>query len=297
MLLVEAAIQTACLILLVGISAKLFGSWVPGVLAATATLVRTRPTPLWENGMAALAAEIIFLCLLNRSAWISGAMAGVGLLISPALLLFTLPAAFFTRGGRYTAKVAMMALLVTVPWLARNAFVFHGPVFLRDSFGLELFISNNDLAGPRQSDAPQRYLLHPGLNATVRRKMVERGEPQYFSELQTSAFGWIRGHPQRFLALTAARVGLWWADSWFAAILSGLCVLGLWMFRRAPMGRGAAFALFCFPLPYYLIQFDPRYGYPIVWLLALFAGFAMWHLLLWVYSSRREPLRRLFDAC
>lgn len=74
---------------------------------------------------------------------------------------------------------------------------------------------------------------------------------------------------------------MWWANTWFAAILGGFGVWGLWIFRRVPFGRAAASALFFFPLPYYVIQFDPRYAYPVEWLLALFAGFVTWRLLLW----------------
>lgn len=286
-LLVEATIHVACLVLLVRISAAVFASWVPGLLAAAAVLACTRPSPQWENGMAALAAEVFFLCLLTRGAATVGIIAGLGWLISPSLILLSLPAAFFLRSGRYAARMAVVALFATAPWLVRNALAFQTPVFLRDNFGLELFISNNDLAGPGQRDALHRYrLLHPNENAAAARELIRSGEPRYFSQLQSEAFQWIRHHPRRFLVLTVERIGLWWAYNWFVTIVSVFGVTGLWIFRGAPLGRAASSAVFSFPLPYYVIQFDPRYAYPVLWLLALFAGFSMWRLRLWALDFR-----------
>ena len=286
MLLMEAAIHIACLVLLVRISAVVFSgtfpAWMPGLLGAIAVVVCSRPLPQWESGMAALMAEVFFLCLLRHGSGAIGAglAAGLAWLVSPSLISLVLPAAIFLRGGRYAAKITVIGLFVTSPWLIRNALTFHAPVFLRDGFGLELFISNNDLAGPRQQDAPERYqLLHPNNNAVVAAELAQRGEPRYFSGLQTQALAWIRSHPRRFLELTAGRIRLWWAGTRAVAILSAFGIAGLWIRRREPFARAAASGLFFFSLPYCVIQFDPRYAYPALWLLALFAGYAVSRLL------------------
>lgn len=294
MLLLETAIQVTCVILLLPISTAIFSSWVPGVLAAGAVLVCTRPAPQWENGMAELAAEIFFLCLLRRNAAAAGGIAGLGWLVSPALIFYSLPAAFFLKGARFTTRMGIAALLVTVPWLARNWLTFHTPVFLRDSFGLELRLSNNDLAGPSEKDAGERFaLLSPNENAAAAAELVRLGEPVYFSHLQAQAIAWIRHHPRRFFELTGARIGLWWASTWLMASVSVFAFWGLRICRDALLRRSAASAILLFPLPYYVIQFDPRYEYPILWLLALFAGFGAWRLLLQARSmfSRSEKTK------
>ena len=49
-------------------------------------------------------------------------------------------------------------------------------MFLRDNFGLELFISNNDLAGISQYDARERYsLYHPNANREAAASLCDSG--------------------------------------------------------------------------------------------------------------------------
>jgi len=91
--------------------------------------------------------------------------------------------------------------------------------------------------------------------------------------------GWIRGHPARFLQLAIARIGMWWASSWLVAGISLLAFVGLWINRRATVGHAALAGLLIFPIPYYVIQFNPRYTYPVLWLAALMAGDVCFRLL------------------
>jgi hypothetical protein len=178
------------------------------------------------------------------------------------------------RGRKYVLACAAIAVIVIVPWAARNWLVLRAPIFLRDNFGLELFLSNNDLAGTREEDAEAaRYeRWHPGSNAAVASEIARVGEPEYFRRLQSEAFGWIRSHPARFLQLTAARIWTWWASSWLVALISLLAFAGLWNNRRTTAGKAALAGLLIFPAPYYVIQFNPRYTYPVLWLAALMAG-------------------------
>ena len=97
-ILAEVLIHVANVVLLARISVAIFSSWVPGCIAAAGVLLFTQPLPQWENGMAQLAAEIFFLISLRRGVLAAGAASGMGWLISPALILFSIPSAFFLRG-------------------------------------------------------------------------------------------------------------------------------------------------------------------------------------------------------
>jgi hypothetical protein len=275
LLLVEAAIEALCVVLLLRIAATAFSSWIPGAVAACVVLLCTQPLPQWESSMAWLALEAVFLCALTgmRSGW-TGAIMGLGWLVSPSLAPASLAVVLLMRGRKYVMVSAAIAVVVIVPWAARNWIVLRAPVFVRDNFGLELFLSNNDLAGPSIENAEkERYRLwHPGSNPAVAAELTRTGEPEYFGRLQSEALQWIRRHPLRFLGLTAGRIRLWWASSWLVACISVLGLVGLWMNRLSATGRAAAAGLLLFPVPYYVIQFDPRYTYPVLWLAALMAG-------------------------
>ena len=280
-LLAEVAIQSIGVVVLLRIAVAAFSSWIPGALAAFAILLTTRPFPQWETSSAWLAFEVLFLCaqlgIRSRS---TGAIMGLGWLVSPALAPASFAIVWLLRGRKYVTTSAAVAVVVILPWSVRNWAVLRAPIFLRDNFGLELFLSNNDLAGPTQEDAEaERYgLWHPGNNADVAADVARAGEPKYFGHLQSEAVDWIRNHPGRFLRLTAARVWLWWASSWPVAGISLLSFVGLWLNRRSTVGRAATAGLLLFPVPYYVIQFNPRYTYPILWIAALMAGDACFQL-------------------
>lgn len=272
---IEVAIQTLCFVLLLYIAAAAFGSWIPGAIAACGLLLCTWPLPQWESSTAWLAFEAAFLCALVGVRWgWTGAVMGLGWLVSPALSPASLAVVWLLHGRKYVMASAAIAMIVVAPWAARNWLVMRAPVFLRDNFGLELFLSNNDLAGTRLEDAEgQRYQRwHPGSNAAVAAEVARVGEPEYFGRMQSEALGWIGSHPSRFLQLTLARIWMWWASSCLVAGISLLAFAGLWIHRRSAAGKAAIAGLLIFPLPYYVIQFDPRYAYPVLWLTALMAG-------------------------
>lgn len=273
--LTEIAIQTFGVVLLLYIAEAAFASWIPGAIAACAVLLCTWPLPQWDASTAWLAFEAVFLCALMGVRWgWTGLVMGLGWLVSPALGPASLAAVWLIRGRRYVMASAAIALVVILPWAARNWLVLRAPVFLRDNFGLELLLSNNDLAGPSQEDAEgERYQRwHPGSNAAVAAELRRVGEPAYFGRMQSEAFSWIRRNPARLLQLAIARMWMWWASTWLVAGISLLAVAGLWMNRRTAAGKAALAGLLIFPIPYYVIQFSPRYTYPILWLAALMAG-------------------------
>jgi len=291
--LAEAAIQAAAMVLLLRISVVAFSSWIPGAAAALAMLAMTWPLPQWENASAWLALESIFLCALagRKAAW-TGMVLGAGWLVSPSLIPASVVAVALLRGWKYTGISAAVAAVVVAPWMVRNWITFHQPVFLRDGFGLELLVSNNDRAEPRQAAQFESYQLwHPNQSAAAAAELRLMGEPRYFGRLQSEAIEWIRTNPRRFLQLAGARIVLWWTSTWLIAAVNLLCLAGIWLSRVNPLGRAAAAGLALYPVPYYVIQFDPRYVWPVLWLSALMAGYAclcMFRLL----ASRRRPSGR-----
>ena len=274
--LAEAAIQTVAVVLLLRISALAFSTWIPGAAAGAAMLMITWPLPQWENATAWLALESIFLCaLVGRKAMWTGAVLGLGWLVSPSLIPASIAAVGLLRGWKYTRTSAAVAVVVVAPWIVRNWITFHQPVFLRDGFGLELLVSNNDRAEPGHAAETESFLmLHPSQNAAIAADLRIAGEPQYFSRLQSDAMEWIRTHPKHFLQLTAARIALWWTSSWLIAAVNLLGLVGVWLSRANPFGRAAAAVLALYPVPYYVLQFDSRYAWPVLWLGALMAGYA-----------------------
>ena len=275
LVLTEIAIQTLGMVLLLYIAEAAFASWIPGAIAGCAVLFGTWPLPQWESSTAWLAFEGVFLCALVGVRWSwTGVVMGLGWLVSPALGPASLAAVWLIRGRKYVMASAAIAMVAILPWGARNWLVLRAPIFLRDNFGLELFLSNNDLAGPSQEDAEgERYQRwHPGSSAAVAAELARVGEPEYFSRMQSEALSWIRSHPARFLQLTRARIWMWWASSWLVGGISLLAFVGLWINRRSTAGKAAFAGLLLFPLPYYVIQFDPRYAYPVLWLATLMAG-------------------------
>ncbi len=280
--------------LLLYIAAATFASWIPGAIAACAVLLCTWPLPQWESSTAWLAFEAVFLCALAGVRWgWTGAVMGLGWLVSPALGPASLAVVWLLRGRKYVMASAAIAIIAIAPWGARNWLVMRAPIFLRDSFGLELFLSNNDLAGTREEDAEaERYQRwHPGSNAAVAAELARTGEPEYFSHLQSEALGWIRRHPARFLQLVIARIWMWWASSWLVAGISLLAFVGLWINRRTTAGKAAIAGLLIFPVPYYLIQFNPRYTYPVLWLAALMAGDVCFRLVFFRLVRRFVPAK------
>jgi hypothetical protein len=287
-ILLDTIVQAACLTLLLQISARCFSTWVPGAIGAGLFIVCSHPVPQWENWLACLGMEAVVAgALAALSSTVGGIITGIAWLISPPLIPASIAAMFFLRGFKRTCASAAVAILCVSPWIIRNAVVFHAPVFLRDDFGLQLYISNNDLARPEQA----ARLGHPSQNPSVAADLIRFGEPAYFDSLRSNAVQWIRDHPGQFLRLTGGRIRLWWTSSWFAAVLNLLALSGIWLARRERIGKAAAAAILLFPAPYYLVQFEARYTYPVLWASALMAGYAAVRLTCFVRTSFR-PARQ-----
>jgi hypothetical protein len=214
---------------------------------------------------------------------------GVGFLFSPTLLAVWfawLPLVYLTAPRSLRARVSALVIclpyLVVLPWLIRDYRVFHAIIFIRDDFGIELAVSNNDCAESSVlENLPCAELTHPNHNAVLARRILELGEYQFNQEQLRKARQWVQEHPGRFLQLTAQHFLVFWfpvfvrADGLLAllamlavSIITALTLLGLILLYRT--NRVAGYLLtsgaLSYSLTYYLIQFDYRYRYPTLWI-------------------------------
>lgn len=240
-----------------------------------------------------------------------GFAAGIALLVSPTLLpvlvawilICLLRYPLHRRAVlRQSAVAAGCALLLLTPWAVRNHRVFGQWIWTRSNLGLELQVSNNDLAtadleyNVRQSWMAQ---LHPYQGSVEREKVRLMGEPAYNRAKMDQALAWIVTHRQRFAALTLQRVWLFWVPQmrrhWQSALevllsVCGLAGLVVAFRQRLAFATVAISILIVFPAIYYVIQVSARYRYPIEPLLFLLSGYLAAHLWRWMVSQR--PVRQ-----
>jgi 4-amino-4-deoxy-L-arabinose transferase-like glycosyltransferase len=198
------------------------------------------------------------------------------------------------RGAPWLRLTAIAALAFAVgisPWVIRNEIVFHGKVFMRSNFGLELWLGNNP-------EAPGTWTpwLQPNDNDTEGRHFAEVGELAYMQEKKQLAMEFIKSHPgdvmhslfHRFIENWTgtdepiADVFLrlpWWAQGWLAmnCVFSLLTCIGLLFARRAePVRYAPLFILILFfPAIYYVTHNTPRYRHPIEPAMSLLVVYAV----------------------
>jgi len=223
----------------------------------------------------------------------AGFLAGVLALLNPATIFVTGPWLLYIlhrHSGawqwRFTGLAMLVAALTIAPWVWRNYRQFHLLVPIRDNFGLELYLANNDLAGPSfiTNEASHR-LKHPGYSAEEADALRAMGEARYSRSRFSLAMDWIRRHPSRFLALTIARTRMFWLGesrdpaqhAWAIAWMTLASVAGLLLLarRREPAVFFMVSVSLVYPPLYYVVQTDPRYRVPILWLTLLGAGYLM----------------------
>jgi hypothetical protein len=278
-----------------GIAAALFGAFYPVKFAAEVV-------GDWEASFAGLALVLLIWAVAatwrtrnftaSRGAW-QGLGWGAALLISPSLLpilIVTVALGFFLLGRRrpgqylaYAAAMSLMTALCLAPWAWRNQRVLGAPVFTRSNFGLELWLSNNDLAGPLEpeNDSSRLYhALHPSENLREAEAVRRMGEVAYNRDRLRLGLRWIRAHPRRFAILTAERFLYTWfprtgrprdAVLWCLTITSALGLTALWRSQRI-FALLLASCLCAYTGAYYLIQVDVRYRYPIDWIVLITAA-------------------------
>ena len=219
---------------------------------------------------------------------VTGVLWGIHFLINP-VSLFVLFACLIWVFRAVTISVKKKVLLLAIPflivspWLIRNYRVFDHVVFIRDNFGLELAISNNPCARFWfKANQFSHCYAHPNESAEEAEKVRAMGEYEYNQALQKEALSWIRSNPGRFATLTTQRLIAFWLptptgnpfhdqhvpwDMLIVWLLTLLSVPGLFLLFK----KNATAAITCllwlvfFPPVYYVIQFDGRYRYPILW--------------------------------
>jgi 4-amino-4-deoxy-L-arabinose transferase-like glycosyltransferase len=245
---------------------------------------------VWETSLSALLLSVVVLLTLRLRQeerqidwWLLGLLWGVIGLTNPSLLSF-FPVSliwllFRERRGKKWVSAAIsvvIAFAVISPWIVRNYRVFGRFIFVRDNFGLELHVANNE-----QSDGQWTRSEHPGNDPAQMRQMQQMGESQYMQAELHKALQFIRAYPGRFLVFTCKRVAYFWAGKPQWTVLAGynlaparhvgflltalLPFLGLLLAVRHRLPGAWLFALLLitFPLPYYFAHSTPRYRHPI----------------------------------
>jgi hypothetical protein len=333
---IAVSLQLALLPLLAGALRLGWPAGVIAALAWLAA--RIDVSPWWEGsyaGLLAVAGTWVFLRVgsadrpSRAGALLIGAWAGVLLLLSPSALLVILAAfawALLRRPGGLPARRVTLAMLaasaVLAPWFIRNYAAFGRVFFVRDNLGLELSVSNNPCAafGLRENLANGCFDAgHPNVNAGEALKVRVMGEAEYNGARLREGLEWIAANKARFLALTAERVGAFWfptdggnrlldltrperraarAVVYLMTLLSAAGLFVLWRRKEwRALAACGAWLLF-FPPIYYLVQFDDRYRYPVLWATLLPGGFAVWTVLEWGWrrAARRHEAQPLIRA-
>ena len=262
----------------------------------------------WEASMSGL---ILVLCTWLAVRWLrtfrmtalTGILFGLAMIAMPTFLPVLLLLAGWaawrgirrheTHVLRAAAVLLACAAVGVSPWVARNYLRFHQFVFVRSNYPLEFSLSNHDGVYPLAADNysigyPNNFmtLRHPWSNANEARLVQTMGEIAYNHARLAESLQWCERHPAQFLKLTAERFRLFWFPSgeaqrvkgWLmdALTLAGLIGVVLLWKRSGVLAAPIAAILIGFPLPYYFVQIDTRYRYPLDWCLYLGAAYAGW---------------------
>ena len=259
----------------------------PGTLPRSSILAIALVTPLYqvipaEDAIYVSTGVLAFWLLCHRKKLVlSGLLGGIMLLFNPSLFLVFIPvAAYEWRSWKSVGLFLAILLLVVSPWEARDYRVFHRLFFIRDNLGLELDVYNNDC----EDTAVTGCTPHPIQSAAERAKIQAMGEASYNAMRMRHAIGWFASHPARAATLVAQRVaGYWFPVSaakpfgYAISVVTGLSILGLWFLwrDRAPVLWPMVAIFLIYPLVYYLVRFDLRYRYSILWLSIIAAGYGI----------------------
>jgi hypothetical protein len=266
----------------------------------TAALVLAVPLyqviPPWETMWISCGVLAFWLLARRRRVVAGGILGGVLLLFNPSPLAILLPIAVAEwRQVRPVAVFLLLAGLVVVPWQVRNYLTFHELFFVRDNLGLELDVYNNDC----EAFGASACVPHPVYSADERQAVGRMGETHYNRLRFRRAMAWFASHPGEALALTGKRMASFWfpveAVRPFGSCIAALTAAAGWGFWRLWRDRHPAAAPMLaiaavYPPVYYLVRFDLRYRYPILWLSILLAAYGISH---WRGTAvPRTPARR-----
>jgi len=188
---------------------------------------------------------------------------------------------------KYVAVAALLMAVVILPWTIRNRRVMGGWLFMRDNLGLELHVSNGDLA--RSSHLGNMSTgwfcaVHPVCSVAQTQKVLELGELEFNRRDLATAHEWIVRNKGSFLRLTLGRMAYFWTDLpsnrmtfLVRTVLSLASFVGIALMWRDRLRLQVALVgtiLLMYPLPYYIVQYSDRYVAVISFALLLPAAFA-----------------------
>jgi len=272
------------------------GFWT-GVIAALAWLACGTPPGLFEEQT--FAGLLVTLATFQmqssfteemsvRKLTVTGLVWGALLLLQTAAVLilpfWILLLHYKSRSSlRQKAALALLPLILVMPWIARNFLVFHKPIFVRDNLGLELAVSNNSCANAlfevNELDGCFAQ-FHPNENFEEALRVQQMGEAEYNRVRMREAISWIKANPTAFMVLSAQRFEAFWFPHnsinpgngiilrpWVVAGFTLLSIPGLFLMWKNALVSSylAGLWLLFFPLIYYFVHFMARYRYPILW--------------------------------
>lgn len=304
------------------LSKQLHLGLIPGLIAAALGSVSLHVVidTEWECFLAGALLLFAFLLTAEAEFWqrpsgaaLLGVLWGILLLTNPVtiLLMGAWPAASVLldprlRHPRMLRGFAVMvcaALAIVSPWIARNYRQFGTFIFVRDNLGLELYTSNNSCAQVRMYDQIESAChakTHPNATAAIAAQLTAAGEVSFNRAKLRTALSWIEANRSAFLILSARRARQFWFPSldnrwqqvsvWCITLLGFLGLFSLGRKNRlAAWLIGSTWALF--PLIYYAVVADSRYGYPIYWTLLLPAGCVLAEITNWARQRWTVALR------
>ena len=329
---VFAAVLTVSVLLgLFPVVSRLLGMGVlTGVLAACVWLVARPPLfASWEVTYAGLLI-VIATCCFCRVLWSAAPHRGATLLLgflmglltlliptcAPVFLCWVIWLALIWRASLFRAHAAALILLpamIVSPWIVRNYLVFDRVIFVRDNLGLELAVSNNDCAafGLRTnmgSGCFQKF--HPNGSVGEAAKVLALGEARYNEVRLHEAAIWIAGNAGRFMSLCAQRFVAFWLphedettilppgrkrERFCVYLMTFLSIIGLWVTARRDIRSAAVCAIWLgiFPIIYYVVQYEDRYRYPIMWVTMLLGAVPLSLAVQWLWNW---SVGRVIDA-
>jgi hypothetical protein len=269
-----------------------------GAVGAAAWLVADFSLLPWESDFAGLVVVLLAFPMYRafRSELSTAGVVGTGVLWGILLLLTPTPVLVLGAwlvclrvlsrySWRQLSLLAIIPVFIVLPWLARNYWVFHEPVFVRDNLGMELAVSNSPCATfsldvNRQSECFKSS--HPNESYEEASRVRALGEVRYNRIRMHEATVWIRNNRSQFLVLTWQRfVAFWFPSStgnpleedehslseWVTYSFTLLSIPGLLVLWRNNRFAATVFSswLLLFPLVHYLIHFSTRYRRPILW--------------------------------
>ena len=276
---------------------ELLGNW----LSRYCTVALALMVPLYQvippsDAICVSAGLLAFWLLARRRRLIlCGLFGGLLLLFSPAVLFILAPiAAYEWKRVKAVGVFLAIALVVILPWEIRNYSVFHKVFFIRDNLGLELDVYNNDC----EIHGTGGCVPHPMLSAEERARIAAMGEASYDEMRMHHALGWFKTHPGQALRLVAGRIAGFWfpirAAAPYGFCIAAITLLSLWGCWRLLRDRRQVFwpmlaISVLYPPVYYLVRFDLRYRYTILWVSILAAGYGAARLIEGLGSWPRAP--------